>query len=139
MKFEKIDTEENSFCSFEVLEAEDKLSQSNNEMIKLKLECTTILHKKLNVYDFLVSTVKWKLATFLSTIDAKDIAEKGEVSASELIGKTGYCKCEKDGDFYKIKRYISKNQFDNERVKQSQSMRNDTPENPPFEDDDLPF
>jgi hypothetical protein len=77
----------------EIKNAIEKVSQNNNEMIKLI--CKVILDKDIEgpeIHDHLVFTAKasWKIDQFLASIGQAVVpGEEVSVEADDLIGKTG--------------------------------------------------
>lgn len=79
--------------SFEVLEAEDKISKSGNEMIALKLG---IEHEESlrGVFDYLLTDerMQYKLRHFADAVGVLKDYERGEMKAEDLVGLSGKCK-----------------------------------------------
>ena len=95
--------------SFEVVEAVEKQSKAGNDMIEVNLRFIDGF-TAVNVKDWLVSKVSWKVEQFMLGIGMKDVFESGEVSPDMLIGRGGVAELgirEHEGKFYnEVGKYI---------------------------------
>jgi len=86
---------------FEVVDAKERISQSGNEMIELKLR----LQGEVHVFDNLVFTEKalWKIDQFLKAVGAHPGEDKDiTVEADDCLGHRGRCQL-------KIETYTGRN------------------------------
>jgi len=75
---------------FKVVEATDTRTNAGDDMIKIKL----IVGSSAHVYDNLLSHPKmvFKLKHFFEAVGIAEHFERGEISAKNCLGKTGYVK-----------------------------------------------
>lgn len=113
---------------FEVVHAEEKLSQKGNEMIQLKLKVFDDEGNQHIVYDFLMEAVAFKLKHFCDAVGLAELYKSGELTDIECEGKTGKVEIghrpdqkDKEKMRHGVKDYI---------VDESANM---------IEDDDIPF
>lgn len=101
-------------ADFEVVEAKDEVSKSSgNEMIKLNLKVWDSQGKQGMVFDYLVSTVSWKIKQFFDAIGKPEIYNVGTITSQNLIGASGKAtlgiqkdRTGKYGDQTKVVEYI---------------------------------
>lgn len=99
---------------FEVVAAKETISKSSgNPMIKLELKVWDPKGKQGIVFDYLTSTMQWKLKHFLEAIGLGNRYETGDVDTDELLGRSGKLEThiQKDksgqyGDQIKVRDYI---------------------------------
>jgi hypothetical protein len=74
---------------FEVVDAEEKISQAGNEMIKLKLKVGDRF-----IFEHLVHLEKiaWKIKRFCESVDMIDHYRAGCLAAGDIIGRRGRCR-----------------------------------------------
>ena len=79
------------YYNFEVKDAEETVSKSGNEMIKLTLKVWDNKGKEYTLYDYLLSSANmmWKLKHFCDSCELAEIYENGELTDSACIGKCG--------------------------------------------------
>ena len=68
---------------FEVVEAQDKVSKSGNEMIALTLQVWDINGKPHTVYDYLLDAMSYKLRHFAESVGLLDKYLAGNIEASD--------------------------------------------------------
>ena len=75
---------------FKVVSADDTRSNNGNDMIKVKL----LIGSSTHVFDNLLSHPKmvFKLKHFFEAVGIAEHFERGEISAKNCLGKTGYVK-----------------------------------------------
>lgn len=101
-------------ADFEVIESVDTLSkEKKTPMIKLTLKVWDCNGTEGFIFDYLVSTVQWKIKRFFDSIGNPDSYLSGNMEASSLIGNAGKAVLEiqkdrsgKYGDQIKIKDYF---------------------------------
>jgi len=79
-------------AEFKVIESEQLISKSGNEMIKLTLNCKDCKENHGTVYDYLVGTekMKWKIKHFFESVGMeKEYETCEEILPEQLIGKSG--------------------------------------------------
>jgi hypothetical protein len=76
--------------SFKVIDAKDKISQTGNEMILLKL-AVYVGEKPHTVYDHLVVTerMEYKIKHFADSVGISEQYEKGVLAAEDCINREG--------------------------------------------------
>ena len=92
---------------FEVMSAAETTSKAGNPMIKLKLR-VFVDSGEIHLYDYLVSTMEFKLANFCDAVGKSDDYDAGKIDADTLEGLTGKCKiaiedAQKDPDTGEVK------------------------------------
>ena len=78
---------------FEVAEANEKVSSKGNDMVELIVRVYDQEGKSRKIFDWLVSTdgAAYKIRNFAAATGMLPDYEKGELRASEMVGKTGKC------------------------------------------------
>lgn len=131
-EIEREDRAKPGLYGFKVEECLEKMSKAGNPMIELKLIIYTDSGLEITIYDYLVSSVSWKLKQFCKSVGLIQQLMMGKISEMDILNKTGICDVayEKNdnGEFLKVKKYLEKKSSDN-----PSSSGN------AFEDDDLPF
>lgn len=77
---------------FLVENAEDKVSKSGNDMIKLNLAIWDNQNIKHVVFDYLLAQLMYKVKHFADATGLQDKYESGGYLASDCLNKTGRCK-----------------------------------------------
>ena len=80
--------EEGSY-PFEVIESQDRLSKSGNEMIELKLKIWDSLGRERQCFDYLLEAMAFKLRHFCEAVGLLDKYEAGNLQAGDCIGRSG--------------------------------------------------
>lgn len=75
--------------NFEVLSAEDTVSKSGNEMIKLKIRVSKPDYSTTIIFDYLLEAIAYKIRHFAYAIGIGELYEKGNIDAIHCIGKIG--------------------------------------------------
>lgn len=86
---------------FEVISSEEKRSQKGNEMIVIKLRVYGDGGER-RINDYLLESMAFKLFHFCQNAGLGDAYARGEVSATSLMGRSGFVKLgieEGDGDY----------------------------------------
>lgn len=128
--------EEGTFL-FEVVSAEEKLSQAGNEMIQMNLKVYDSQGNSHHIFDFLMEAMGFKLLHFCNAVGLSEIYKAGRLTAQDCEYKTGMAviKHQKDKrDTDKLRAFV----YD---YKES-DIHIDIPfkeEDPGIADDDLPF
>lgn len=78
-------------CDFEVRDAKDETSKSNNEMIHLILDVWDSNGDKALVHDYLLDAMPHKVRHFCYAVGLGHVYENGELEADACIGKSGRC------------------------------------------------
>lgn len=135
---------EDGLYKFTVLEAEDMVSKTGNDMIKLTLrvqDADGMMHK---VFDYLLEKMKFKLRHFCEYTGLLDKYDSGNLTAADCIGKSGVCEIivqagqEKyDGGKYPDKNAV-KDYIENNKATMSKDPIPVVTEHPSF-DDSIPF
>lgn len=148
MKFEyKIDKKESHLLKegeydFEVIKSENATSRAGNEMIKLSLLVNDNNGKSYYVYDYLLSSLFFKLKHFCESVGLNKKLETGELDSIDCYRRNGKAKIgikkgdkKEDGTFYNDKNYV----VDYLKPKPNSEIK--IPQKPQvsFEDDQLPF
>lgn len=101
------------YGNFTILDAEDTVSQSGNDMIKVQLKVWDKDGKCGCVFDYFTSSEKmqWKIKHFLESLGKGDEYGKGEIKCEDLEGLSGKLelrleKSEKYGEQAKVKDYL---------------------------------
>jgi len=78
---------------YEVVEAEEKISNSGNEMTELKVRVLDQSGDYKMLYEYLVNTEKaqFKIRQFAASCGLLDAYETGSLMEGEMIGRTGQC------------------------------------------------
>lgn len=77
---------------FEVTEAEDRVSQSGNEMIFLRLRCFSEDGRNRLVDDYLLEKIEYKLRHAAEAMGLLDKYESGYLAAEDFLGRGGKVK-----------------------------------------------
>lgn len=77
---------------FEILEAEDTVSKSGNDMVKLKIKVFNEVGDSRIIFDYLLEAVAYKLRHCAEACDLLANYNEGCLDASDFIGKTGRLK-----------------------------------------------
>ena len=116
---------------FQVIKAEDAISKSGNEMIKLSLRIIRTDGTDRLMFDYLLDLMKHKIKHFCDVTGLEEKYKSGSVSAKDCEGRTGFCEIiirENDRGIENfIKDYVQKAK---EELKKA---------NEPFFNDDVPF
>ena len=135
---------------FEVISAEDAVSKSGNDMIKLKLAVFRPDGSQAHLYDYLLTTQEWKLAAFCDAIGKSEDYDAGHVETADLQGAGGRCKIateaaklDDDGNEKwppknKVKNYVPKTAKDGARQMPRREQEKGAT-NKPAEDESIPF
>ncbi len=74
---------------FDVLNAEDSLSKSGNQMIKITIGLYVAGKVKNRVFDYLLTAMEAKLRHFCDTTGLLSRYESGQLEAADCIGRSG--------------------------------------------------
>jgi len=96
-------------ADFAVKTASDEVSENNNEMIKLSLECFDSEGQKSIVTDYLLDACAFKLRHFCYAIGIGDRYEAGNVQAEDCLAGGGRCLIRHEKD--KSGKYPPKNKI----------------------------
>lgn len=77
---------------FEVMKAEEALSKSGNDMIKLTLKVYGPNGETAHVYDYLLVAMEFKLKHFCDSVGLVAEYESGQLTADMCGGRAGRCK-----------------------------------------------
>ena len=79
---------------FEILEAQETVSKTDNDMIKLRVRVHNAQGNSKTLFDYLVATEggAYKVRHFAEVVGLLANYERGELYADDLPGKTGRCK-----------------------------------------------
>lgn len=128
----KSDRIEPGIYPFKIAEAIEKRSQAGNAMLVLYVDIKSEDGISIQITDYLVSNVRWKLKQFAKATGLEEKLKSGGLSDIDVIKKTGACEVglEKNekGEFLKIKKYIER---DKNSIEKDDSQ--------PFVDDEVPF
>jgi hypothetical protein len=126
---------------FEVIDAEEAISKSGNEMLKLKLKVWDSNGRERILFDYLLESLEWKIGHFAECTGLFDKYQEGVLSANDCIGKSGQCKVyiqvSKDpqyGDKNSIADYMLTDEQSAAKVKRKAEAASVD-----FVDDQLPF
>lgn len=78
--------------SFEISQAENRISKAGNEMIELLVRVYKPDGSFMLVSDYLMESVLYKVSHASKACGLEDSYNKGELKADDFIGKTGYLK-----------------------------------------------
>lgn len=105
---------EEGMANFTVMNAENAVSKTGNEMIKLTLRVIDKEGKEGTIFDYLVSTEKavFKIKQFCDAIEKPEIYKSGKMNDLECLDQSGKCilkirKSNEYGDQVIIKEYLS--------------------------------
>jgi len=118
---------------FEVIEAEDRISKSGNEMIWLKLKIWDSLGRERFIFDYLLDSMAHKVKHFCDITNMQDKYENENLLATDCLGKSGHLDLIIQKD--KTGQYADRNSVRDYVVKKSVEKVIETP----FVDDDIPF
>ncbi len=90
----------------EVVEATNSVSTSGNDMIVLKLKVFDNNGGSRFVRDFLLEKMAYKLRHAAVAFKLSDEYEKGELIASDFVGKTAKCKIRINGEYNNVQDYV---------------------------------
>lgn len=76
-------------ADFQVLSATEKTSSKGNDMFELQLKIWDCDGREGNLYDYIVLNYHSKLVQLLLSIGELDLYTKGEISAPDLVNKSG--------------------------------------------------
>ncbi len=129
---------------FEVLNADDGVSQKGNDMITVKLGVINADGQERKVTDYLLEAMALKLRHFAYATGCGTIYESGSLTAEDIRGRTGKCKLiiqpAKDG--YPAKNTVADylTPLGNGSDQLHRPLGSDPrPAPPPLLDDDIPF
>lgn len=77
---------------FEVVDAQERMSKSGNEMIELQVKIWDKNGRGRVLFDYLLSALEFKLGHFAECTGLFDKYQEGALSAEDCIGKSGQCK-----------------------------------------------
>ena len=77
---------------FEVSESEERTSKNGNDMIALTLKVYNTAGESRTVFDYLLSSILYKLKHAAEACGAGDKYERGELTSVDFYGKTGKLK-----------------------------------------------
>jgi hypothetical protein len=122
----------------EVLDAEDKISTSNNEMIALKIAIWVGDKIRCHIYDYLLDKIPAKLRHACDSFGLLDKYQSGNLCATDFLGRTGKAKIgikiDKNGQ------YPDKNIIVDYCIRATKPLsKQQNNDEPPLTDDDLPF
>lgn len=121
--------------AFEVASAEDAVSKSGNEMIKLQLRIWDAQGKVHFIYDYLLDSLAFKLRHFAEYTGLIEKYNMGGINAEDCLYKSGSVELmiQEAKDNYPMKNAVK------DYVKTDRSAKVSAPD-VPFEDDlDIPF
>lgn len=136
-------------AEFEVLSAEDQVSKTGNEMIKLHLKVWDCNGKQGTIFDYLLEKGVWRIEQFCeSTLIPVAKFKSGELNAVDCSGKTGKLtiKTQKDKsgqypDKSSVSGYLPRknsNESSKSNLGQTDTVSNKANKTSDF-DDDIPF
>jgi len=120
---------------YEVYKAEDTVSKkTGNEMIKLHIKFWDNKGKVHNVFDYLLSSMMFKLIHFAETTGLGDKYKSGNLEASDCIGKAGICEIviQQADDKFPMRNAV-KDYVADAGIKKPEKVEED------FVDSDIPF
>lgn len=131
--------------AFRVANAEDKVSKSGNEMIKLTLEVFSDAGQTYTVFDHLLEAMPSKLNAFCKSTKLTDKYSSGRLTSHDCIDRCGWLEIinkkgneNPQGGFYPDKNDVKTYLADKPKGKEGQSVVQAKQEVEGF-DDDLPF
>ncbi len=74
---------------FEVAQAQDTVSKSGNDMIKLQLKVWDKDGNERFVFDYLLEAMEFKLRHFAESVELLDLYNAGEMFAPDCVGRCG--------------------------------------------------
>jgi hypothetical protein len=77
---------------FSIINAEEVLSKSGNEMIKLQVRIYMPDGRERILFDYLLEALEFKVGHFAEATGLLDTYQSGSLNAHECIGKSGKCK-----------------------------------------------
>lgn len=144
----KGDIIEDGIYPFEVLEANDTVSSTGNEMIKLKLKVYMPDNSYRIVFDNLMNAMKFKMGQFCYMANIGDKYESGDFEASDCLNVSGECHIysqKSDNPKFDgqpaVKEYIldDKQAAEKSAAKAVRKKTKSTDTGESFEDDDVAF
>ncbi len=97
MKFDNTEKPSPTYAVFDegvyeflVLDAQEQISKTGNDMMKLKLEFKNANNEISTVFDYLVAPYPKKIAAFSQTTNLLDKYEAGELTPTDCMNKKGY-------------------------------------------------
>jgi hypothetical protein len=76
---------------FVVIKAEDTISKSGNEMIKLTLKVLDHQGNERQIFDYLLEAMAFKVKHFAQAVGLDNLYELGGYEASDCLHRTGRC------------------------------------------------
>ncbi len=130
---------EKGIYPFEVISAENTISKSNNEMIKLQLRIWDKEGSERILYDYLLSAFIKKIKHFSDVTGLQDKYQNGNLEAEDCLGKSGNVLIGVQED--KTNTYPPKNSVIDYVAKPENNMVNKplVQEKDLFDDQEIPF
>lgn len=129
---------------FLVLDAEETISKSGNDMIKLKIRIFMPDGRERVIFDYLLEAMEFKTGHFAEATGLLDKYQNGSIDAHDCLGKSGKCKIiiqsDKEGkypDKSVIGDYIPTDEAQSNKLKSKVEAAKQTDDG--FGDTDLPF
>lgn len=99
-------------ATFEIKQAEEKPSKAGNPTIRLVLKVWDHEGREGTVFDYLSSTLSWRIKDFLKSVGLESLYESGEIEPYKLTGLSGKAilfvqKDAQYGDSIKVKTYLA--------------------------------
>lgn len=110
---------------FDVLQADDAMSKSGKQMIKLTLGVYASSGNRINVFDYLMSAVEYKLKHFCDSVGLVAEYQQGTLTADMCTNRSGRCSLKVQTD--------KSGQYDPKNVVKDYIAPNST------KDEDIPF
>ena len=126
--------------NFQVMTAEEQISQAGNDMIKLQLKIWLEDGRERTIFDYLLEAMEWKLGHFCEVADLVEQYNAKNVQAVDCIGKCGSLKVGIKVD--KSGQYTDKNTVLDYLPEPKRSLSNPIKSDsgkPDFQDSDIPF
>ena len=121
---------------FDILNAEDAISKSDNPMIKVTIGIYRDGAVKNRIFDYLLPAMEAKLRHFCDTVGLLSQYEKGTLEAADCIGRSGRVKIgiepEKNG-------YPAKNIVKDYVCRPAKPLAGQNPNAVPVPEGDIPF
>lgn len=123
---------------YQVIEAENAVSKSGNEMIKLKLRIWMPNGSERVLMDYLMEAMAFKLSNFCEYNGIYDLYQSGELTADDCLGKSGKLfirndKSDQYGLQHKVANYLAPPASEISNKIPTKTAKDD------FIDDSLPF
>lgn len=122
---------------FEIRAAEDTVSKSGNDMVKLTVDIFNEEGRKQTIFDYLLESVPYKLRHCVDVCGLGKQYDSGFLDAVEFEGKTGRCKLNIQKD--KTGQYPDKNGIADYVVEEAPQPVKFRPREMADLDDDIPF